>query len=173
MHIIVLLLGLKVALFSSFTYSLPIAGSIQHAGFDKYPMNVKKRSWFENSGDFLTGDASSDAEDNFVVASCLQKPQEFSSIGLSVGCVLPPNSSGNAGGGLTSPNLRLPPQNPQVDESNVRAPPRPVLPQSPNLPVRPSNIKSPTDSSAPSYGTQSEPSYQAPSDKNPWHGSRR
>lgn len=54
MHIIVLLLGLKVALFSSFTYSLPIAGSIQHAGFDKYPMNVKKRSWFENSGDFLT-----------------------------------------------------------------------------------------------------------------------
>lgn len=33
MNIIVLLLGLEVALFSSFTYSLPIAGSIQHAGF--------------------------------------------------------------------------------------------------------------------------------------------
>lgn len=53
MHIIILLLGLEVALFSSFTYSLPIAGSIQHAGFDKYPMNAKKRFWFGNSGDFL------------------------------------------------------------------------------------------------------------------------
>ncbi|MCJ1264818.1 hypothetical protein MMC22_004693 [Lobaria immixta] len=172
MHIIVLLLGLKVALFGSFTYSLPIAGSIPHAGFDKYPMNVKKRSWFGNSGDFL-GDASGDAGVNFFVASCLQKPQEFSSIGLSVGCVLPPNSSGNVEGGLTSPKLRLQPQNPRDDETNVRAPPRPVLPQSPNLPVRPSNIQRPADSFAPSYDTQSEPSYQAPSNGNPWDGPRR
>ena len=52
MHIIMLLLlGLKVALFGSSAYSLPIASSDIQVGYDDSPAKVKRYFSFENGED--------------------------------------------------------------------------------------------------------------------------
>lgn len=51
MHIIILLLGLKVALFGSSAYSLPIASSDIQVGCDDSPAKVKRYYSLENGED--------------------------------------------------------------------------------------------------------------------------